>query len=113
MINDHIVRITGGFSVSSSLDIDTEYTLTLPVDIFSTEDRSNQDGTFNRHYKGKVNGEAVMIKGDTIIRSKDKLRWSQKLRRAIYSEDHDYDKFMGWLFATKLDYLFDEYLREV
>ena len=110
--NEHIVRITGGFSVEAPLEIDQEYKVAMPVDVFSAEMRSNQDGTFNKHYKAKVSGMVTLVKGDKMIRAKSKGSYSQKMRGAVYHRGHDYDEFMGWLMAKKLDGLFYEYETE-
>ena len=84
-INEHILRLTGGATLQGGLEADKTSNITKgEFDIFSVEYRDNQDGTFNKIYKGKFISELVIDQFGKTIRGIDKTKKSRKLRGAIY-----------------------------
>lgn len=81
-VNDRILSLTGGASITDDLLNDTEYLLTAEITAYSVGDqRSNNDGTVNIHNKAKITGLVVLKKGDTVIAGHAKTsKASQKLR---------------------------------
>ncbi len=84
-INSHILKISGGAELSS--DLDPSKTLIIKnteIDIYAVEKSSNEDGTFDIKYKGKITSAIDYEQAGKIMRGADKKGKSRKLRGAIY-----------------------------
>lgn len=81
-INDRILTVTGGASITEDLELDTVYLLSAEVTTKSVGDnRTNNDGTINIHNKAGITGVVVLTKGDKIIHGHAKTsKASRKLR---------------------------------
>jgi len=83
-INEHILKIAGGAYLGN--EIDPSKTLKVKsadIDIYEVSERDNNDGTFNKIYKGKITSAVEIEQGDKVIRGTDKTKKSVKLRFAI------------------------------
>lgn len=81
-INDRILTISGGASITEDLVNDTTYLLNAEITTFSVGDqRSNNNGSVNIHNKAKITGLVVLTKGNTVIHGHEKTpKASRKLR---------------------------------
>ena len=74
--------------LAEELDRDKRTLVTCEVDIYAVEDQDNQDGTYNRVYKAKLNGTTIVKQGDNKpIIAKSKRTQSQKIRQALWTLD--------------------------
>ena len=87
-VNEYIIKVMGSASIPLPLENDTDYNITADIGVYSVEDSSNQDGTFNRKYKSKLLGNTEIIpKGQSPIKAKVKgSTWSQQLRMTLLDE---------------------------
>ena len=84
-INEHILKIAGGISLSDELKPSERGNITYgEFDIYSVEKRDNQDGTFNLIYKAKFVSDIKIDQQGRPIRGIDKTKKSRKLRGAIW-----------------------------
>jgi hypothetical protein len=96
MINENILKITGG----ASLDREVEPSKNLLIkngelSVYSVEKRDNQNGSFNLIYKAKFVSEIDFVQEGKPIRGADKTSKSKKLRGAIWHLSSEAD--MGGL----------------
>lgn len=84
-VNDRVLHITGGASITEDLELETTYLLSAEITTKSVGDqRSNGDGTVNLHTKAGITGLVVLTKGDKVIEGHAKTsKASQKLRFEI------------------------------
>lgn len=101
-LNDNIIKFTGSSSIMEGIEPDKSYRVGLEVECYSKEKRSRQDGTYDLVFKTKVMTCEILKDNGEIIKSKDKSKFSQKLRNAIYAKGYDYDETMPLLMG-KLD----------
>lgn len=107
-MNDHLLAITGKAYIQAPLEPDTEYAFTGVITTYGADTRSNQDGNASITYKARFSDAVTLIRENTVILGKDRLRASQKLRRAIFAMGFEYDEFMPFL-MSKLDDLATEF----
>jgi len=105
MINSNNIKVnTFTAEIGEELDSTKRTLVTLEVDIYATEMRDNQDGTFNRVYKAKLNGTTIVKQGDDKpILAKSKRSNSQKLRMAFWRINPDeefYQRQMNKIMAN-------------
>lgn len=93
MIDKYKLKLTQpSAELSEPLDREKRTLVTCEVDIYSVEDQDNQDGTYNRVYKAKINGSTIVKQGDSKpIIAKSKRTQSQKIRQAIWSINPEED----------------------
>ncbi len=102
IVNDKILKLTGGFSITDDLELDTEYILLAPIEIYDAGGMSsNQDGTYDLKYRGKICGEAKLTKGDKVIYGSKKGSQSQVFRYIVrqYADEKGEDKDLYYTFA--------------
>ena len=100
-INEHILKISSaGVNLPEGLKQDKRYLLNTEVDVFEIADKSNQDGTVNRTYKGKQTGTIeILDEGRNIIKAKGKKSVSQSIHGAMWhshqadSQGLDFDDY--------------------
>jgi len=107
-MNDHYLAITGKASIAQPLEEDTEYSFTGIITTYGTDKRSNQEGSFSFSHKARFSDEVILIRGNDVIKGKDRQKRSQKLRQAIFAIGHDYEPFMDFI-MSKLDDLATEF----
>lgn len=71
--------------------------VTTEIDLFATEIRDNQDGTFDKVFKGKVNGTTIVKQGDKkdAYVCKSKRSPSQRLRSRAWAYNPDDNFYEG------------------
>ena len=108
-VNSNQLGITGRVELSESIDTEKEAVIKGAISIYQISYNDNNDGTFDRVYKGKFTEGLEVSQGDKIIQGKDKRRLSQKLRAIIYqdglsegAEDNEiyYDIMMNKIIAN-------------
>lgn len=95
--NDNWLRISGKVNIEAPLEMDTEYLITAVLSTYGMDQSSKQDGTHNFTYKSQFTREVFLTKGDQVIRTIDKERKSQRLRKAIFAMGHEYEPFMDYI----------------
>lgn len=98
------------------LDRSLRSALTTEVDIYSVEHPSNDDGTCDEVYRGKVVGTTIVSQGDekSPVLAKSKRSRSAQLRASLWKVDPSeeyYDKVMGSIIANPeeiVDFLMKE-----
>lgn len=87
IINENKLKIQGSLNILSSLEIDKTYDFTCSnLEITGSQDRTNNDGTINRTFIGRLNelSEINLIgEGEIIQTKKKKGSQSQVLRMKI------------------------------
>jgi len=86
-INEYKLRIQGSLNLPLKLEIDKSYDFTCTgLDIIGSSDTSNQDGSVNRTFKGKISemSEINLLSGKDVIRATQKKSASQRLRGRAY-----------------------------
>ncbi len=106
-LNERLIKTTGALSILDDIEVDKSYRVGLDVEIYSQEQKSRQDGTYDVHYKAAVVGGEVLKETGEVIKAKDKKRQSQKLRQAIYAIGEDYDKVMSLILANLEDIIME------
>ena len=100
-INEYILKISNaGVNLPQPLEQDKRYRLATDIDIFEISDKSNNDGTVNRTYKGKQTGDLELLdEGKNIIKAKGKKTVSRSLHGGIWHYHNqnglteDFDQF--------------------
>ena len=98
-INQYKLRITSFTSeLTAPIDPEKRTIIQTEVELYETSLRDNNDGTFDKIYRGKVVGATDCTQGDKVLKGKSKRTQSQKLRNVIYarnpSEEY-YEEIMG------------------
>ncbi len=76
--------------IEEPLDREARTLITCECDIYEESEQSNNDGTYNKVYRAKVNGSTIVKQGDKKpILAKSKRSPSQRLRMAIHSLNPD------------------------
>ena len=103
MIDTNTIRISGKAEIPKRLDIEKEYVMATRVAIEGIEKRPNEDGSFEYIHKVKINSHVDIEAQGKLIRSKDPKSRSKQMRYAIIRQNVDYEAYMAWYIATKLD----------
>ena len=85
-LNEKKLKLIGTANLSKELKLDTCVDLTIKnVDVESSQDNSNQDGSFDRCYKLKISelSEISIITENDVIHAKKKGSQSKVLRHVI------------------------------
>jgi len=107
-INTNNIKLNN-FTAELPEELDTKLRtlVTVEAQIYATEMRDNQDGTFDRVYKAKVNGSTIVKQGDQApILAKSKRSTSQKIRMAFWHinpDDEFYERNMNKIQANLED----------
>ena len=110
---EHFLKITDKALIEAPMEIDYEYQLAGTITVEGAYKKSDNEGSFIYTYQSKFTSHIALIKGDKMIKAKDKRKWWQKLRNVLYGHEIDYEEFMPWLFGTKLDELIEEFKLKV
>lgn len=110
MPNEHYLRITDKALIEYPLEDETEYEFVGVITTRGENTVPDEEGGKIVTHKAQFTSHIALIKGDKIIKSKDKKKWSQKMRMVIERQDVAYEGFMAWHMATKLDDLIQEYV---
>ena len=97
MDNEYRLKITDSVSIPVPLEMDTDYAFVGTVTVHGDSRASKEDGSFVHTMKARFFSGIELIKGEQVIKAKDKGSNSQKMRRLILSEGNDYDRTMAWL----------------
>jgi hypothetical protein len=91
MITQYKIKLSSfSADLSEPLDREARTLITCECDIYEDAEQTNNDGTYNKVYKAKVNGSTIVKQGDKKpILAKSKRTSSQKLRQAIWSINPD------------------------
>jgi len=89
------IKITGKANIPVPLEIDTDYGFAGNISVYGITTGSKQDGTYNQTFSAKFTDEIQLIKGDQVIKAKDKTSKSQTLRKAIFAKGYEYEPFMN------------------
>lgn len=82
--NSHWLKLAGKVNIDRELHLDHGYKVRIEGAIPSSQDISNEDGTYDRVYKFiPILCEIEDEKGE-VIKAKDTRSYSQKLRRRLY-----------------------------
>lgn len=85
MVNEHILKITGRATLPEPLEMDKSYRIGLDIDVKTASDSSNDDGTINRTFVGRMMSCEVLKETGDVIRADVKGSQSKKLRNQIYA----------------------------
>lgn len=111
-MSDYYLRITDKALIEYPMELDHEYQMTGIITVQGANKKSDEEGGFDYTYQAKFTSHIALVKGDKIIKAKDKKRWSQKLRNVLAANGVDYEDFMPWLFAEELDTLMARYVAQ-
>lgn len=91
MINQYKIKLnTFSAELSEPLDREARTLITCEADIYEESEQTNNDGTYNKVYRAKVNGSTIVKQGTKKpIMAKSKRSPSQKLRQAIWTLNPD------------------------
>lgn len=103
MSHSFSVKIVGKAEIPEALDVEKEYVLATRVAPESVTKRQNDDGGYDYTYSLKVNSHVDIEAQGKLIRSKDPKSRSKQMRYAIIRQNTDYEAYMAWYIATKLD----------
>lgn len=102
-MKSYSVKIVGKAEIPEALDMDKEYVLATRVAPDSVTKRPNDDGDFDYTFSVKINAHIDIEAQGKLIRSKDPKSRSKQMRYVIIRQNVDYEAFMAWYIATKLD----------
>lgn len=102
-MNSFSIRIIGKAEIPEALDVEKEYVLATRVATESVTKRPNDDGGYDYTFSLKINAHVDIEAQGKLIRSKDPKSRSKQMRYAIIRQNVDYEAFMAWYIATKLD----------
>lgn len=105
MIDRYKIKLnTFTADLSDPIDREARTLITCECDIYEESEQSNNDGTYNKIYRAKVNGSTIVKQGDKKpILAKSKRSPSQRLRMAIYSinpSEEFYEKTINKLISN-------------
>jgi len=112
-LDEIILKLSGSLSLLQKLKTDHDYDLSLVVNVYAIEKRSNQNGSYDLVFKAKPTGQGEIKtdKGEKIIAPVRGESLSKKMRNAIFTCGEDYDIIMPKMIAN-LDNLI-EYLSKL
>lgn len=85
-INEKILKISNaGVNIPEELELGHRYSLKGLFDVIDITDRDNQNGTKNRIYKVRSNGEMELELNGKIVKAKEKSSQSKKLHGALWN----------------------------
>lgn len=82
-MNEYSLKITGAAELPGQIDASKDVTIHAELSVYEVAKRDLQDGNFQIVYKSKIISAIEVEQGSTKMASKDPLRASQRLRRAI------------------------------
>lgn len=85
-INSHYIKLSGKAEIPQSIEMGSNYHVSLSGNITKVTEHDNEDGTFNREYNFKsVKIEILEPTGET-IKAKDTRSHSALLRNLLYKK---------------------------
>lgn len=112
MENKHFLKVNDKFPIEHSLELDGEYQITSEITVEKQEKKSDGEGGFDFTHKAKFTSAITLIKNGEVIKGKDPQRYSQQLRKALFSLNIDYQQFMPYLLRN-LEDITEEYVRTI
>lgn len=86
-LEERQLKISGSVNFFEEINIENEVGIIGNLQVYSVEKKNNEDGTYNMIYKAKFPEGVELIDSGRKLRTKDKSKKSQQLRRKIAGID--------------------------
>lgn len=87
-LNERQLKITGSVNFFEEINVDNEVGIIGNLQVYEVAKRNNNDNTYNLIYKAKFPAGVELVDSGRQIRTKDKSKKSQQLRRKIMEMDN-------------------------
>lgn len=89
-LNENILRVTGSAPIDGPLELAKTYAVGMEIAVTDERKVSNEDGTFDLEFKGKLVRAQIKTSTGEIVKTKDTRSQSTKTRYAIIASKGEF-----------------------